>query len=303
VRYFDFENQISYYQSGLDAQSENAIPTLGAVSSRNRGATPKVNIAYEPSDDLTIYGTVSEGFRPGGVNLPVPTNFCGGSLQALGLTQAPPSYGPDNVWNYEVGEKARMLDSRLTINADVYYIKWNKIQEPITLACGYPYTANAGNAATYGPEIEASLRITPELSIEGTFTYTHATLTSVAPNSGFEVGERLLNIPQYTETTSVVYRTPLTQSSTLTGRVSNSIVGATLDEAYTFVRLPAYDIINARLELEHGGIIYSVYANNLTDKRAEISANNTEITGNTPTLTRFSTNQPLTVGLDLRFKF
>jgi outer membrane receptor protein involved in Fe transport len=55
--------------------------------------------------------------------------------------------------------------------------------------------------------------------------------------------------------------------------------------------------------LEHGGIIYSAYANNLTDKRAEISANNTEITGNTPTLTRLSTNQPLTVGLDLRFKF
>jgi iron complex outermembrane recepter protein len=303
VRYFDFQNEISYYQSGLDAQSENAIPTLGAVSSRNRGATPKVNISYEPSDDLTIYGTVSEGFRPGGVNLPVPTNFCGGSLQALGLAQAPPSYGPDNVWNYEVGEKAKMFDNRLTINADVYYIKWNKIQEPITLACGYPYTANAGNAATYGPEIEASLRITPELSIEGTFTYTHANLTSVAPNSGFEVGERLLNIPQYTETTSVVYRTPLTQSSTLTGRLSNSIVGSTLDEAYTFVRLPAYDIINARLELEHGGIIYSAYVNNLTDKRAEISANNTEISGNSPTLTRFSTNQPMTVGLDLRFKF
>jgi outer membrane receptor protein involved in Fe transport len=113
----------------------------------------------------------------------------------------------------------------------------------------------------------------------------------------------LLNIPQYTETTAVVYRTPLTQSSNLTGRVSNSIVGRTLDEAYTFVQLPAYDIINARLELEHGAIIYSVYANNLTDKRAEISANNTEITGNTPTLTRFSTNQPLTIGLDLRFKF
>jgi hypothetical protein len=64
-----------------------------------------------------------------------------------------------------------------------------------------------------------------------------------------------------------------------------------------------YDIVNARLELHRGPIAYALYANNLTDKRAEITANNTELTGNVPTLTRFSTNQPLTVGLDLSFKF
>jgi outer membrane receptor protein involved in Fe transport len=55
--------------------------------------------------------------------------------------------------------------------------------------------------------------------------------------------------------------------------------------------------------LRRGPIAYALYVNNLTDKRAEITANNTEITGNVPTLTRFSTNQPLTVGLDLNFKF
>jgi outer membrane receptor protein involved in Fe transport len=305
ARYFDFDNSIAYYQSGIDAQSGNTIPTVGGVSSRNSGVTPKVNLAYEPTNHLTIYGTIAEGFRPGGVNLPVPvagSDSCLPALQAIGLTEAPPAYGPDKVWNYEVGEKAKLFDNRLTINADVYYIKWKQIQQPLVLACGYPYTANAGDAATYGPEIEAAFRITQELSLDATYTYTHATLTSVAADSGLEVGQRLLNIPQYTETTSLVYRREL-QTSELTARLSNSIVGPTLDEAYTFVQLPMYDIVNARLELRRGPIAYALYVNNLTDKRAEITANNTELTGNVPTLTRFSTNQPLTVGLDLNFKF
>jgi iron complex outermembrane recepter protein len=306
ARYFDFHNSITFYQSGIDGQYGNTTPTVGGVSSRNSGATPKVNLAYEPTDHLTVYGTVSEGFRPGGVNLPVPVtggDSCLPALQAIGLTEAPPSYGPDKVWNYEVGEKAKLLDNRLTINADVYYIKWKQIQEPITLACGYPYTANAGDAATYGPEIEAAFRITPELSLEATYTYTHASLTSVVADSGFQDGERLLNIPKYTETTSLVYRHSLTDTLDMTARLSNSLVGPTLDQVYTFVQLPTYDIVNARLELQRGQIGYSLYVNNLTDKRAEITANNTEITGNIPTLTRFSTNQPLTVGLDLNFRF
>lgn len=306
LRYFDFQNSISFYQSGLLAQSGNSEPTLGSVAGTNSGVTPKFNLAYEPNDHLTLYGTVAEGFRPGGVNLPVPvagSDSCLPALQALGLTQAPATYGPDTVWNYEIGEKAKLFDNQLTLNADVYYIKWHNIQEPLTLACGYPYTTNAGDAATYGPEIEAAFRITPELSVEGSFTYTHAALTKVAADSGFQVGERLLNIPQYTETTSLVYRRPLTETSSLTGRLSNSIVGRTVDEVYTFVNLPTYDIVNARLELNRGAIAYAAYVNNLTDKRAEITANNTEITGNIPTLIRFSTNQPITVGLDIHFKF
>ena len=306
LRYFKFDNSITYYQSGLLAASANAVPTLGGVSSTNSGVTPKVNLAYEPNDDLTIYGTVAEGFRPGGVNLPVPTTgpySCTPSVQALGLTEAPPSYGPDNVWNYEIGEKARMYDNRLTVNADIYYIKWNKIQAPTVLACGYPYTANAGTAASYGPEVEAAFRITPQLSVEGSFTYTHATFTSVGENSGFHDGELLLNIPKYTETTAIVYSQPIGESRELIGRLSNSIVGPVLDQSYTFEELPMYNIVNARLELDNQGVAYSLYVNNLTDKRAKITANNTEITGAIPSLTRFSTNQPLTIGFDLRFKF
>ena len=72
-----------------------------------------------PRPDLTTYATISKGFRPGGANqiLPPPIEppFCqNGALQ----------FGPDRAWNYEVGEKAKLFDNWLTINSDMYYIKW-----------------------------------------------------------------------------------------------------------------------------------------------------------------------------------
>ncbi len=64
------------------------------------------------------------------------------------------------IWSIEVGEKARFADRRFTVNADVYYIKWNNIQQLIELTCGYPYDTNAGNARSYGPELEMAAQVT-----------------------------------------------------------------------------------------------------------------------------------------------
>ena len=128
------------------------------TTAKNSGANPRVNLSYEPGPDLTAYATVSKGFRPGGANqiLPPPTSppYCQqGALQ----------FGPDSAWNYELGEKARLFDNWLTINSDVYYIKWNDIQQVITLPCGYQYYNNAGNGRSFGPELEINAKLSDEM--------------------------------------------------------------------------------------------------------------------------------------------
>jgi outer membrane receptor for monomeric catechols len=67
---------------------------------------------------------------------------CLQDLQALGRTSAPLSYGPDPVWSYEIGEKSKVLDERLTLNGDVYYPKWSKVQEPVDRIPGSPVERN-----------------------------------------------------------------------------------------------------------------------------------------------------------------
>ena len=144
-----------YYAPSLLAP---AVPP-GTVAS-DRGFNPRFNLSYRPNQDLTTYASVSKGFRPGGANQ-VVASFCG---------PAPGSYGPDSVWNYELGEKAKLFDNWLTINSDIYYIKWLGVQQTLLLPCGYQYGANAGDGRSYGPELEINAKLSPEwtVSLSGT---------------------------------------------------------------------------------------------------------------------------------------
>lgn len=307
LRYFNFDLRQISYEAGLFSASGNQQPAIANVHSSSSGVTPKFNVSYQPSGNTTIYANAAEGFREGGVNNPLPTSGaydCTASLQAIGYQNGSPlQYKPDTIWSYELGEKARLANGKLSVNGDVYYIKWRGVQQFIAPACGFPFTDNAGNAASYGPELEITYRVTDHLTLEGSSTYTHATLTSVSVNSAFYRGEPIQNIPKYTENAAIIYSRKIWDNTTLRARVSNSLVGPTHDLSYYHVVLPTYDIINARLEFEQDKISYALYVNNLTNTRAQLSANTTEMTDPSPAFTRIATNQPLTAGVTINLKF
>ena len=114
---------------------------------------------------MLVYTTAAKGFRPGGPNTPVPLTgpaqcLTGpGNLQSLGLTSAPSQFNPDNVWSYEVGEKARTLGNTFQINSAVYYEPWTNVQQLVDPSCGFSFTANAGTATVYGSEIEIAANL------------------------------------------------------------------------------------------------------------------------------------------------
>ena len=72
LRYFLYHSDSATSVSGVSANGTSA--TLFGLA-QNSGVTPKFNLAYIPTDDLTIYGTVSKGFRPGGPNSPIPASL------------------------------------------------------------------------------------------------------------------------------------------------------------------------------------------------------------------------------------
>jgi outer membrane receptor protein involved in Fe transport len=78
------------------------------------------------------YATVSSGFRPGGGNAVYPTTGAawGAAFQQQNYTSGkwPATYEPDRVLSYELGEKARFLDRRLTVNTSIYYEDWRHVQ-------------------------------------------------------------------------------------------------------------------------------------------------------------------------------
>jgi outer membrane receptor protein involved in Fe transport len=299
LRYYKFDSRADEETAGFATGSGNAAPTYNSFTQSNSGVNPKVTLSYEQNHELTVYGTIARGFRPGGINQQIPASIC---------TIHPETYGPDSTWNYEVGEKAKLLENRLIVNADIYYIHWAQVQQIINQPCGYPLTENAGTAASYGPEIEVTALLTQELTLTFSGTYTHAALTSVNPaltaaDPQLTSGLAILNIPKYTETTSLTYLTPGFDGYKFMGRVNNSYVGQSTDIEYTYATLPAYDLVGARVGLVGDRLSGYVFGDNLGNKHAELGINTTAFAWTTPTVERVATNQPRTVGVDIQYKF
>lgn len=289
ARYYNFHSNSATSVSGISANGTS--DTLFGVA-QNSGVSPKLNLAYIPDDNLTVYGTVSKGFRPGGPNSPIPPP----------CTPAPKQFGPDSVWSYELGEKMKLLDARISINGDVYYEDWSNIQQQVAPGCGYKYTTNAGKAKVYGAELEAAIVLGPGLVFSQSVGYTHATNSTTVAQAGVTGGDRLLDVPEVTANTTLTYRYPLAGAMNLIARVNNSYVDSIQDITFRRNTLPSYDLVDTRVGVETDRWSAVLFLDNLTNKKALLSDTGA-LSANIPILDRVATNQPRTIGADLSYKF
>jgi iron complex outermembrane receptor protein len=317
LRFYKFDISNNSNQRGLGTASGNATPTIASAFGSNTSLLPKLNVSYEPTSDLTLYSTLSKGSRPGGVNLPIPLSdssyyYCGpvdavhpGGSGPSYLTSQPAYYAPDDIWSFEVGEKAKFDDRRFTVNADVFYVKWHNIQQLIVLSCGYPYNTNVGDAKTYGPELETSARVTDSITIDLSAAYTQAYINKPKSIPGLPLspGTRINNIPKYTGNLALNYDTMLTQDYRLTARLAEAYVGPVHDVAFYAEDLGSYGLMDFRLGLGKSPWEVALFGTNLTNKHAGLTIDNTVFAWQQPTITRVSTNQPRTIGVGFQTKF
>jgi iron complex outermembrane receptor protein len=317
VRWYTYKSEQDEYSWGLDGPNQTPPPTSQITTASDRGFNPRVNLSYAPNQDLTAYATVSKGFRPGGANQILPPALCGNSGTL--------KFGPDSAWNYEIGEKAKFFDNWLTINSDFYYIKWTGVQQVLTLPCGYQFYNNAGDGRSFGPELEVNAKLTSELTASLSAAYTDAKITSPnasyvsflsniatfpdgktppCPTAGGGCTAPIMNVVKDTASLSLSYATTVMSDYQLTARIADSFVGPSYDVAYYFAyKLPSYNLVNARVGLAHGDWSANLFVDNLTNKVALMTANNTSFQFNIPQVVRYTTNQPRTVGVQLNYKF
>lgn len=318
LRWYRYQSKQLEQQWGFITE-DPAPATPTRTSAADSGFNPRFNLSFNPSADLTTYISASKGFRPGGANEYVPPP----SLPPHCSAGASPSFGSDSVWDYEIGEKAKLLDNWLTINSDFYYIKWTDVQQTLLLACGYEYEANAGDGRSFGPELEISAKMSEEFLVSASYAYTDTRLTQ--PNAAFlkfltQVAENpdgtpyckanegctapILNVPKETASLALTYTTDLVQDYRLTARVADSYVGSSYDAAYFYgIQLPSYSIASARVGLSTNRWSANLFVDNLTNKIAQMTANNTSFQINIPGLVRYTTNQPRTFGTQIDYRF
>jgi outer membrane receptor protein involved in Fe transport len=305
------------YQSASTNVNSGFFSAPGPVQTfeiSDSGFNPRFDLSYAPNADLTAYISASRGFRPGGPAGPNFPSFCGGG-------QTPP-YQPDSVWNYEIGEKAKVFDNWLTINSDFYYIKWSGVQETVALPCGYTFEANAGDGRTFGPEIEINAKLSADWSVAANASYTDAKINhptsqfvaavltnpvaggiSGCPSISNCSGIPILNVPKDAASLALIYSTKV-GAYQLNARVADVYVGPSFDQAYAFgIPLPSYSLSNARIGLAGGKWDATLFVDNLTNKVVWNTTNNTQFQFNVPQLVRVSTNQPRTFGTEINFRF
>jgi len=309
---YRFSSCISGWGSFLGA----AVPSCrGLILLSSTNFDPKINATYTFSPDLMVYGTVSTGFRPGGGNALYPTTpgtIWGEAFQQQGYKaggQWPATYAPDRVVSYELGEKSRFFDRRLTVNASIYYEDWEHIQLE-----AYPndwaLNINGNYAHIYGLDIDTRADLGAGFQLEVSAGYLYEYLDG-GPHWVIQPIHRLPEVSPVSGTASINYSKAFGTNYTFTARLENSFTGTRYSIFFpnpyeatgTYIQLPSYDLVNVRAGIKYGDkLTAAVFVNNLTNKHAELESMFTENEPQ-PDFTRIITNQPLTAGVDLSYHF
>jgi len=159
------------------------VPLAGNLGDDD-GTLFKVNLSYDIDDDNMLYATYSEGYRNGGINpIPecTPEQLTSGD-QELCLQSDEVFIDPDEIENYEIGYKGRLLDGRLAANAAIFFIDWTGLQVATTSDFGsLPIIGNGSAAESKGFEFQGSFLIDEHWEASLTYAYTNAELTADAP--------------------------------------------------------------------------------------------------------------------------
>ncbi|ELX09420.1 TonB-dependent receptor [Janthinobacterium sp. HH01] len=276
-------------------------PEVSNSSATSQGANPRFAAAYHVDANHTLYASVGKGFRYGGNNQPVPFNFCG--------VNAPATFAPDSLWNYEVGSKNTLLDQRMTFNASAYVIEWKDVQVFNKLPCTYYFTQNAGKLRSEGLELETAFKLTRHASLGLSAAYNHAyatrtVVTGIAAQNIPE-GSRAPYAPRLSATATASYTLPVRGND----EVGIAASYAYHSDAYTnfaaaqgsYAQIPSSNTLNATITYKTGAYEFGLFGTNLTNgaKISDVTPNTISIQpGDTLFMVR-----PRTIGLRARARF
>jgi len=291
-----FDNKATYIDRQTGLNTGGMVIINDPDDHSENSLTPKFVLSYKATDDAMIFASVAKGYRIGGTNVPIPV-----------VPSPPNSFGPDSLWNYELGVKTSWYDNRLIFNASVYYIDWTDIQVELTEPrTSFAYLTNGGQASSKGVEVEIIGRPISGLQLSSSFSYNDAQMNEdvLNPDDGTPFaldGDEMPGARDFTIANSVEYTRPISETFDFFVRADHQYVG----NAFTsFLNVPSvglagvlesYSLFNLRTGFTSDRWDITLYADNLfnNDKLASQSAS-----GN------FAFRlKPRTIGINLRTQF
>jgi outer membrane receptor protein involved in Fe transport len=275
-RYFEYETS----EFGRAAIPLFEIDLPGeTLRNEDDGFLGKLNVAYDFSEQVTGYATLSEGFRIGGSNATVA---CPDPLPDAPIACALPGevqIDPDRTTNFEIGAHGSLNGGRVRLNAAVYTIDWKDVQTlGTTVNGGIPITVNGGSARSRGLELAMQAAMGGPWSVRASYAYNEAGLTSDAPGlvDGVDAldGDRLSGTPENQFAFLVRHERQLANGWSLDADYGVTVASDVLTKVgmrNDGERLGGYSVHSASVSLSKDRWTATLYADNLTDKFAESS--------------------------------
>ncbi|MDX2234481.1 MAG: TonB-dependent receptor [Hyphomonadaceae bacterium] len=182
----------TYFGSTTSVPTPNLAGSIATNFTSNRvdeKFSPRVSLSYEPTDDLMLYASYSQGFKSGGFD---PRANFQSTATAAGRALILSGFAPEIVDSYEAGFKGNFFDDRLRLNTAFFFADYSDQQ--ITVQQGVDTNGdgvndnvvssvfNAGASEYAGVEVEGSLLLTQNLTAGFTVGYIDAEITEVISN-------------------------------------------------------------------------------------------------------------------------
>jgi len=291
----------------------------------------KLNTSYQVTDNLLGYATYSQGFRRGGNNA-----FRDYKSKSQIIAPETQSYSPDSTDNIELGLKGFALNRQLYVQASIYQIDWKNVQtyfaqqlpDPFGLGIDFPLngTVNGPNARSKGFELSTRYRVNENWQVSYSTSTTDAewvtsreVCTYVSKNRpgdagdpngpdcrNWDAGGKLNGSPKWKHNLGIRFSGVVLGdydfSAALSARYVSQIGNDRTDSASENPPLvyPAYTLLNANVGLSKGPWSASLWVQNLTDLRSQVSV---QSLGDTIMGTRMIYTTPRTIGMNLSYRF
>ncbi len=304
TRYFDYESQLVGF-SGTVWWPSRFGPRDGEINNDlvidESDSVNKFNVSYAINDDVLVYGTYAEGYRPGGLN-------------RLSVTAIDGQYKADILESYEIGMKGDFMDGRLRLNAAYYTQEWDDFQlsKIDTSVSVLTLTDNVGTAESDGFEVDGTFLISENWDLNFGLSYIDAELTEdyflseSVEATGIPTapaGNELPRVPDLKWNLASRYNFELMGmdafvqgSYTSTGESYNLLYDVD-SNSRTRRKQGDYQVAHLAFGVESDSWAAELFVKNITDERGDVFINGATYDQ------RVTSNRPRTIGVRFRQKF
>ena len=247
-------------------------------------------LEYTVSDDIMIYGNVSQGYKSGGFQ-DTPSNTAGATVP----------YDPETVLSYEIGLKSELMDRRMRVNGAIFMMDYSDLQVEFTNdQCLCNIVSNASDAKITGMELEVDYAATDGLLLWFRGSFLDTEYENYVISTGDFSGNQLQRTPDNQVNVGLEYTAEMGDW----GRALKFRLAYTWQDempwAHTNVSWEdAYGFLDGRIGLSPEGQNWTValWGRNITDEEAR--ANVIEFLGGDVSLY----NPPRTYGVEFAYRF